>query len=136
MSTLKRAQLSQPHSHTGYKIALVALLISVAALGASLALIALPNTIFKTGSIPPGFTFLHGTVKISSGLGTPKAIQFRPTATDTLSTTISSDGNFQITLHSNVLYGVSIYAGNSFICTANPNTIVPSGSDYTQDFTC
>jgi len=141
MSQPQSLQSSQSHSHAGYKIAIGALLVAVVTLGASLGLTTLPNNIFKTSTTPSGFTYLHGTVKISSGLGTPKTIEFRPTATDTLSATISSDGSYQITLHSNVLYSVSIHGpvapdtGN-LICNANPSTIVPSGSDYTQSFTC
>ena len=136
MSQSQPSQVSQSHSHRGYKLAIVVLLVAVVVLGAGFAFTELPNPILKASTTPAGFTLVHGAVKIPSGVGTPKTIQFRPTTTDTLSTTISSDGNFEITLHSNVLYNVSLQAAdNSHICNPNPSTIVPSGSDYTQDFT-
>ncbi len=136
MSQTQPSQVTQSHSHRAYKIAIVVLSMAVIELGAGFALNELPNTIFKTSSTPSGLTLLHGTVRIPSGLGTPKTIEFRPTTTDTLSTAISSDGNFQITLHSNVLYNVSLHAAdNSLICNPNPSIIVPSGPDNTQDFT-
>lgn len=139
MSQTPPGQLSQPHSHVWYKLAIVVLLVAVVGLSGVLALTTLSSTIFRTSSVPSGFTLVHGNVKGASTLGGPagtKTIQFHPTVTDTLSAIISSNGNFQIALHSNTLYTVSLYTDNSFICTANPNTIIPSGSDYTQDFNC
>ncbi len=143
MSQTQPAQLSRPHSHMRYKIVIVILLIGVVVLGVGFALTSVPNTIFKTSSTPSGFTFVHGTALMvyPSSNNPPKTIEFRPTTTDTLSTTISSNGNFEIALRSNVLYSVSLHGpvspdvGNK-ICDTNPSTIIPSGSDYTQNFTC
>ena len=129
-----------PHGTMRYKLVIVVLLIAVVVLGVGLGLAIMPNPIFKTSSAPSGFTFVHGAVTVSSSLN-PKTIEFRPTATDTLSAAISSGGNFQITLHTSVLYSVSVHGpvspdtGN-LICNTNPSTIIPSGSDYTQNFTC
>ena len=139
MSQTQPAQFSQPHSHTGYKLAIIALSIGVIVLGTGLALTTLPNTILKTSSVPPGFTSVHGTAKLSSLGGTVNTIEFRPTTTDTMSTTVSSDGSFQINLHTSVLYSVylrvTLSNGNPYSCNAIPSTIIPTGSVYSQSFT-
>jgi len=120
-----------------YKLIVVVLVIAVVVLGVGFALAALSNPIFKaSSSTPSGFTFVHGTVKVSQG-GSPTEISFlNETGTKSSASSITS-GAYQITLRSNVLYDVIIYLKSSpYLCNANPGTIVTSGSDKTQDFSC
>src|SRR5437660_6433155 len=117
------AQFSQAR----YKLIVAILLIAIIALGVSLA-VTLPTAIFKASSTTPsGFTFLHGSVTGNS----PRSIEFW-NASDSNDKFISSvsNGAYQITLKSNVLYKVVIDLNISpYFCYANPGTIVPSGSD-------
>src|SRR5438552_12059573 len=95
------AQFSQAR----YKLIVAILLIAIIALGVSLA-VTLPTAIFKASSTTPsGFTFLHGSVTGNS----PRSIEFW-NASDSNDKFISSvsNGAYQITLKSNVLYKVVI----------------------------
>ena len=124
------AQFSQAR----YKLIVAILLIAIIALGVSLA-VTLPTAIFKASSTTPsGFTFLHGSVTGNS----PRSIEFW-NASDSNDKFISSvsNGAYQITLKSNVLYKVVIDLNISpYFCYANPGTVVPSGSDGVQNFGC
>ena len=104
-------------------------------LGVGLAIVTLPSAIFKASSTTPsGFTFLHGTVTGNS----PRSIEFW-NASDSNDKFVSSvsNGAYQITLKSNVLYKVVIDLNVSpYFCYANPGTVVPSGSDGVQNFGC
>ena len=124
------AQFSQAR----YKLIVAILLIAIIALGVSLA-VTLPTAIFKASSTTPsGFTFLHGSVTGNS----PRSIECW-NASDSNDKFISSvsNGAYQITLKSNVLYKVVIDLNISpYFCYANPGTVVPSGSDGVQNFGC
>jgi len=117
-----------------YKLVVAVMLIAIIALGISLAVVTLPNAIFKTSSTPSGFTFLHGTVTGNS----PRSIEFWNASDSSDKFVYSiSNGAYQITLKSNVLYKVVIDLNVSpYLCYANPGTVVPSGSAGVQNFGC
>lgn len=129
---------SPSRSHRRFRLAIVVLLILVVGLASIVALLELP-TIFRTPT-PPGDTYLHGSV--TAGSETPVVIGF-VNATNGISSypmknILQTKPSYTVVLQSNVSYRVFIgLEGSSSVShPANPRTIVPEGSDETQDFAC
>ena len=100
------------------------------------ALAELPNAIFKASSALSGHTLVHGTVRVGSR--SPRSIEFdHANGTDCFASSLSSSAGFQILVQSNFSYYVRIGFNDGLaVCNATPGIIVPSGSDYAQDFRC